>query len=269
MSMKAGAVGASATIEGPVQPSEDIVPCFAVVPMGWNQALWLCQGLHEAIVSRVPELTEANRFVDGKPGIFVREGTLAHTEYVDNFVALSMDRDQVKGAAEMVSDEMQRARLPVHETDISIGGQTLGWEIAPDEHEVGATPRSIWRIRLGLTQAGGRLAQRRALGDPAGALHREVAHPLGAVGRHGRELPIRTRNARTSSASLACCAPGAPVGQGLVHDGLSQPLGSLAPRGDRRRRLLVGRRRRERPLEPGAGARAWTLQRAMALLARR
>lgn len=56
------------------------------------------------------------------------------------------------GAAEVVSQEMQRSGLPVHETEVSIGGQTLGWEIAEASHEIGATPQSIWRMRFALEE---------------------------------------------------------------------------------------------------------------------
>lgn len=230
MSVKAGAVGAEATVEGPVQPSEDIVPCFAAVPMGWNQELWLCQGLHEAIVARVPSLTEGNRFVDGKPGMFLGRDALAHTEYVDNFVALSMDRNQALSAAETVSDEMQKAALPVHETEISVGGQTLGWEFAPDEHEVGAAPRAMWRLRLVLTQV---LLNDCIRGDELEVLlghytvrsliRRELLSVMGASYRFAREIAGAPR------ASLASGAARAPVGQGPVYVGLPRPLGAVAP----------------------------------------
>ena len=47
-------VGVSATVSGPVGPSETIIPCFRGVPMGWSQSLWICQSIHELIAQRVP-----------------------------------------------------------------------------------------------------------------------------------------------------------------------------------------------------------------------
>ena len=60
---------------------------FAVVFMGCNQALNVCQWVHEHKAERVSGIPAANRFTD-----FVAvplPSTLAHTEYVDSFVGLS------------------------------------------------------------------------------------------------------------------------------------------------------------------------------------
>ena len=44
--------------------SEVVYAVLAVVPMGWNQALNVCQWVHEHIAERVSGISAANRFTD-------------------------------------------------------------------------------------------------------------------------------------------------------------------------------------------------------------
>ena len=63
--------------------NEVVCAVLAVVPMGWNQALNVCQRVHEHIADKVSVISSANRFTD-----FVAVAPLSplvHTEYVDNF----------------------------------------------------------------------------------------------------------------------------------------------------------------------------------------
>ena len=80
-------------------------------------------------------LGSSNRFVDGS--IPPNLEPLIHTEYVDNFVALSQCHGSAKSAAEAVSAELQRRGLPVHEVEAGSGGETLGWKFSEDKSEVG------------------------------------------------------------------------------------------------------------------------------------
>lgn len=125
---------------------EKVYPVFRAVPMGWTHALWLCQYLHEAVVNDIVGLGSSNRFVDGS--IPPNLAPLIHTEYVDNFVALSQCHGSAKSAAEAVSAELQRRGLPVHEVEAGSGGETLGWKFSEDKSEVVVTPKRLWRLRL-------------------------------------------------------------------------------------------------------------------------
>lgn len=77
-----------------------VYPVLKVVPMGWTQALWVCQTCHECIVNEMPEISQSLRLVDkvGAPDI----APFVHTEYVDNFVALSQKPGKAFELAEAV-----------------------------------------------------------------------------------------------------------------------------------------------------------------------
>ena len=75
---------------------------------------------------------------------------LVHTEYVDNFVALSRSETKVGAAVRAVKASLEAAKLPTHETTVTLGGEALGWSFAPDSPSVRVAPRVAWRLRLGL-----------------------------------------------------------------------------------------------------------------------
>ena len=50
-----------------------------------------------------------------------------HVEYVDNFVSVSRVQAVAHGMAMGVGALLEKAGLPVHETTLSFGGETLGW----------------------------------------------------------------------------------------------------------------------------------------------
>ena len=73
---------------------------------------------------------------------------LIHTEYVDNFVALSQQVGVAEQAAREVSSHLQKRGLPVHEVEAGNGGETLGWKFLEDAPVVAVTPRRLWKLRL-------------------------------------------------------------------------------------------------------------------------
>ena len=77
--------------------------CSPLVLMGWNQALNVCQWVHERISERVSGISAENWFT---------LSPLVHTEYVDNFMGLSQQESVACDAAERVSDAL--AGLLVH-----------------------------------------------------------------------------------------------------------------------------------------------------------
>ena len=80
--------GVTTLVDGtPVDPWTMVVPCCRCPPMGWAHSLWICQSVHEALADRVPGVIPAQRFVVKRrfPGLTLA----AHTEYVDNFIALT------------------------------------------------------------------------------------------------------------------------------------------------------------------------------------
>ena len=101
--------------------TEVVYPVLAVVPMGWNHALNVCQWVHEHMAERVSGISAENRFTDfvAVPPL----SPLVHTEYVDNFVGLSQQESVAPDAAERVSDALVKAGLPVHPVTCSPGGR--------------------------------------------------------------------------------------------------------------------------------------------------
>ena len=113
-------------------------PVLAVVPTGWNQALNVCQWVHEHIAERVPGISTVNRFTDfvAVPPL----SPLVHTEYVDNFVGLVQQESVARDAAERVSGTGQSrlACSPCHllprEGDIRLGvrsSEAECWGVSP------------------------------------------------------------------------------------------------------------------------------------------
>eukprot|EP00974_Lingulodinium_polyedra_P033943 3263494-Lingulodinium_polyedra.AAC.1 len=73
-----------AAIDGRACAASELVhPVFTAIPMGWSQALYLCQEVLEAIASRVPEVREDNFLRDRRPA--PAASPFLHTEYADNF----------------------------------------------------------------------------------------------------------------------------------------------------------------------------------------
>ena len=81
--MRAGVLGLTELDGLPVSPSEFILPCLSVLPMGWTWALRLCQAVTEQCVRE--EVGDHALIQDRRPGIVVGPSVLAGAAYVDNF----------------------------------------------------------------------------------------------------------------------------------------------------------------------------------------
>ena len=82
--VRAGAIGFTEVDGCAVRPNAMVTLVMAVIPMGWNWALWWVQTLHEKLVIRAgccPSEQLSDRCI--LPDI----KTPAHTVYVDNFIA--------------------------------------------------------------------------------------------------------------------------------------------------------------------------------------
>ena len=133
-----------------VHRQQVVYPVFRVVPMGWTHALWVCQQCHEHVVNTIESIPSSLRFHDGAPIPALRP--LIHTEYVDNYVAIS----QVPGAARASAREVERSLnergLPTHAVEEGVGGETLGWKFGDNSAEVTMTPRRLWKLRLAVVE---------------------------------------------------------------------------------------------------------------------
>ena len=158
--IRANLVGVTEIDGVAVGPRQMVTPVLRVLPMGWTLALWVCQGLHEIIADRVPGISRTNALIDRQPAPSLQP--YLHTEYVDNFVALSQKGGPVLKAATDVRDELTAAGLPCHEVECSQGGETLGWSFDERAPTVCVSRKGAWRLRLGLQEL---LRRGRASGD--------------------------------------------------------------------------------------------------------
>lgn len=144
--VRARDVGVTRCVDGEVRPLDYVYPTLKVTPMGWTHALWICQRCHEITVDEMPEIAKGTRMVDRKPvpGL----SPFVHTEYVDNFVALSQKPGLVYELASAVGRELNRRGLPTHEVEAGQGGDTLGWSFDSHKPYVKITPKRMWRLRL-------------------------------------------------------------------------------------------------------------------------
>ena len=97
-------------------------------------------------MNSIPKLPASLRLVDGKPAPHMRP--FVHTEYVDNFVALSQSQGLVKELAAEVQGALQERGLPTHEVEATVGGDTLGWHFSDTSPTVTVTTRRLWKLRL-------------------------------------------------------------------------------------------------------------------------
>ena len=88
--------------------------------MGVSFSLWVCQRILETISSRAAGISVARTLIDRQPPPDISQD-FGHTEYVDNFVALSQQEAAAKQAAERVEAELQRVGLPTHPVESVFG----------------------------------------------------------------------------------------------------------------------------------------------------
>lgn len=148
--LRAAEVGLT-SLNGVAVPGKQLVyPVFKVVPMGWAQALWLCQRCHEMVVDSMGCIPPSLRFVDGFPIPAVKP--YIHTQYVDNFVALSQRPHVAAEIASQVGRALNERQLPTHAVEASAGGDTLGWHFDEERPQVMMTPRRLWKLKMGIEE---------------------------------------------------------------------------------------------------------------------
>ena len=141
----AGLVGETECEGAAVAPADRLWPHLNVLPMGWTHALWWCQLVHEAAVSRCCGLGLSTQLRDRAPPPPL--DPVVHAEYVDNFTALSRSLPAARGAAEAVHAQLEAAGLPTHGVESSVGGDTLGWSYGRDLATFSPSARRVWRWR--------------------------------------------------------------------------------------------------------------------------
>ena len=182
--LTARALGLSSVQGQAVQGHQLVFPCIRVIPMGWSHALWICQRCHEVVVDSLKSIPPSLRFTDASPIPDMKP--FLHTEYVDNFVALSQDVGLVGQLAAVVGDELNRRGLPTHPVEVC--QDTLGWRFNESCPRVQMNPRRLWKLRLAILQllqdgwASGKLVEK-IVGHItfAALLRREILSCLQAV----------------------------------------------------------------------------------------
>ncbi|CAK0903346.1 unnamed protein product [Prorocentrum cordatum] len=104
--VRAASVGCTEIGGRAVAAHEKVYPRLAVIPMGWSWALWMCQKIHERIVE-----------ADGSdPKFRITDKTCppdlsqpCHTQYVDNYIAISTNRDNVKKSVSSAITALERS----------------------------------------------------------------------------------------------------------------------------------------------------------------
>ena len=71
-----------------------------------------------------------------------------HTQYVDNFVALSQRPGRARELAEEIGLSLNKHGLPTHDVEAGVGVETLGWLFSGEHPTVTITPKRLWKMRL-------------------------------------------------------------------------------------------------------------------------
>eukprot|EP00435_Cladocopium_sp_Y103_P014029 s3339_g3.t1 len=145
---RASEVGCQRIDRKEVKETAKVYPCLKVVPLpvGWTHALWLRQQAHEFVVNLNPKLDAKLRCVDKMPVPEMKD--YIHTQYVDNFVALSQRPGRAKELAEEIGVSLNKHGLPTHEVEAGVGVKTLGWLFSGSHPMVSITPKRLWKMRL-------------------------------------------------------------------------------------------------------------------------
>ncbi|CAK0813303.1 unnamed protein product, partial [Prorocentrum cordatum] len=134
----------------PIARGARVQPCVCVLPMGWNHALALCQGVLRRAMGAAG-FTVDQCVEDGEAGVVVdREGALAVAGYVDNYAALGRSPALVDEAALAIARVLTEKGLLTHDEEPAARDATfVGLELKRGRH-FSIKARSIWRLRFGL-----------------------------------------------------------------------------------------------------------------------
>ena len=113
--VRAGVLGPTELDGLPVSPSEVILPCLSVLPMGWTWVLRFCQAVTEQCVRE--EVGDHALVQDRRPGIVKGPLVLAGAAYVDNFGICGTNPTEVDRALDRVSTRLFDLGFTVHELE--------------------------------------------------------------------------------------------------------------------------------------------------------
>ncbi|CAK0834874.1 unnamed protein product, partial [Prorocentrum cordatum] len=148
---RAASVGRTEIGGRAVAAHEKVYPRLAVIPMGWSWALWMCQKIHERIMEAA----------GSDPKFRITDKTCppdlsqpCHTQYVDNYIAISTNRDNVRKSWRKKGES-----IPVLEARATLYGYSAGAlvQVLPT-----APPGSVAPVRRKVSQRASRAAARRS-----------------------------------------------------------------------------------------------------------
>lgn len=70
---------------------------------------------------------------DKQGGTSIPPESLAHSEYFDNFGAISYDRDLAITTVKHFKEGLKVVGLPTHDIEVGEGGKLLGWNFGHDK----------------------------------------------------------------------------------------------------------------------------------------
>ena len=112
-------------------------------------------------------MTEKSKVSDRKVAPILRGSSVAHTEYVDNFGAFSLDPARAAEVVGAVDAELRHRGWPLRPIEVTAGGELLGWTFGEDTPTMRVTPARAWKLRLGIE---GLLSRGACSGDEMRAL---------------------------------------------------------------------------------------------------
>ena len=136
-----------------VGPDDMITPCLAVLPMGWNWALHICQAVLRSAIAeagfRPEQLVE-----DGRPGVLLEQETdTAVAGYVDNLAVFSRSSPAARQGRDAIASVLTRHGLVVHELDepSTDGPRFVGLELRQGR-TLSIKRRGLWKLAFGLRE---------------------------------------------------------------------------------------------------------------------
>ena len=148
--VSAGLAGVVELDGAPVAPSQLAYPHIRVAPAGWSHAFRWRRRIHECHALRQPGVFPANKLSDEKPGARLRRSDVARAERVDYFAAIGREASEVDAVAGSVREAFLAVGLAMRPRESSAGGNVPGWEFSEECPRVRASPRRVWRLRLGI-----------------------------------------------------------------------------------------------------------------------
>ena len=129
-------------------PSDCLLPCLKVLPMGWSWSLYFCQAYTTNIVAR--HVSQNRMMLDRCPGVILEKKTdIACAVYVDNIGIGGLDTQTVNSTLKHIEKDFNSLGLGTHEqAQACTTTEFIGLHI--DRGHISIKRKRLWRLKFAI-----------------------------------------------------------------------------------------------------------------------